>query len=89
MSTSTNSLIQSGAGGLPKIVLAADDGARAEIYLHGAHVTPGFQQTAAKHCSSVPKLNFSLVGPSAAACRSSFRSLVGWEIFPRMALPAQ
>jgi glucose-6-phosphate 1-epimerase len=28
-----------GQGGLPKIVLAAPDGARAEIYLHGAHVT--------------------------------------------------
>ena len=28
-----------GAGGLPKIVLAAADGARAEIYLQGAHVT--------------------------------------------------
>jgi len=27
-----------GAGGLPKIVLTAADGARAEIYLHGAHV---------------------------------------------------
>jgi len=39
MTTSTDSLTQPGAGGLPKIVLAADDGARAEIYLHGAHVT--------------------------------------------------
>ena len=28
-----------GAGGLPKIVLEAPDGARAELYLHGAHVT--------------------------------------------------
>jgi len=28
-----------GAGGLPKIVLRAADGARAELYLHGAHVT--------------------------------------------------
>lgn len=28
-----------GAGGLPKIVLAAPDGAKAEIYLQGAHVT--------------------------------------------------
>ena len=28
-----------GAGGLPKIALAAADGARAELYLHGAHVT--------------------------------------------------
>lgn len=29
----------SGAGGLPKVVLVAGDGARAEVYLHGAHVT--------------------------------------------------
>ncbi|HET7458609.1 MAG TPA: D-hexose-6-phosphate mutarotase [Gemmatimonadaceae bacterium] len=28
-----------GAGGLPKVVLRAADGARAELYLHGAHVT--------------------------------------------------
>jgi glucose-6-phosphate 1-epimerase len=39
MSTSTNPLIQTGMGNLPKIVLATTDGARAEIYLHGAHVT--------------------------------------------------
>ena len=29
----------SGTGNLPKVVLVARDGARAEIYLHGAHVT--------------------------------------------------
>jgi glucose-6-phosphate 1-epimerase len=28
-----------GVGGLPKIVVQAPDGARAELYLHGAHVT--------------------------------------------------
>ena len=28
-----------GAGGLPRIVAAAADGARVEVYLHGAHVT--------------------------------------------------
>lgn len=28
-----------GEGGLPKVVLVAADGARAEVYLHGAHVT--------------------------------------------------
>jgi glucose-6-phosphate 1-epimerase len=28
-----------GAGGLPKLRLTAPDGARAEVYLHGAHVT--------------------------------------------------
>jgi glucose-6-phosphate 1-epimerase len=39
MSTSNKPLIQNGAGDLPKIILATADGARAEIYLHGAHVT--------------------------------------------------
>jgi glucose-6-phosphate 1-epimerase len=28
-----------GAGNLPKVILTAADGARAEVYLHGAHVT--------------------------------------------------
>ena len=28
-----------GAAGLPKLALVAGDGARAELYLHGAHVT--------------------------------------------------
>jgi glucose-6-phosphate 1-epimerase len=28
-----------GLGGMPKVCLAAPDGARAEVYLHGAHVT--------------------------------------------------
>lgn len=32
-------VIVPGAGGLPKLELATPDGARAEIYLHGAHVT--------------------------------------------------
>jgi len=31
--------IQPGAGDLPKVVLTAPDGARAEVYLHGAQVT--------------------------------------------------
>ena len=39
MSIFTNPIIQSGEGNLPKIVLATQDGARAEIYLYGAHVT--------------------------------------------------
>ncbi len=38
-STINPSPIETGSGALPKIVLAAPDGARAEIYLHGAHVT--------------------------------------------------
>ena len=39
MSTPTNLLIQPGMGDLPKIALATNDGARAEVYLYGAHVT--------------------------------------------------
>jgi glucose-6-phosphate 1-epimerase len=35
---SANPLIP-GVNGLPKIILASSDGARAEVYLHGAHVT--------------------------------------------------
>ena len=34
-----NNSVISGAGGLPKVILAAPDGAKAEVYLHGAHVT--------------------------------------------------
>jgi hypothetical protein len=32
------SAIAPDAGGLPKLTLVAPDGARAEVYLHGAHV---------------------------------------------------
>ena len=34
-----DSSVVSGAGGLPKVILASPDGAEAEVYLHGAHVT--------------------------------------------------
>lgn len=37
--TNRISTITPGAGGLPKLTLVASDGARAEIYLHGSHVT--------------------------------------------------
>ena len=39
MPSSIRTPILPGAGGLPKFLLAAPDGARAEIYLQGAHVT--------------------------------------------------
>jgi len=58
MSTSTNSLIQSGAGGLPKIVLAADDGAQAEIYLYGAHVTSWIPVGSSEALFLSPKAEF-------------------------------
>ena len=34
-----SSELKAGAGDLPKVVLTADDGAQAEVYLHGGHVT--------------------------------------------------
>lgn len=37
--TATNFVPVPGAAGLPKLVLVAGDGARAELYPHGAHVT--------------------------------------------------
>jgi glucose-6-phosphate 1-epimerase len=39
MSESAGAIISSGLGGMPKICLSSRDGAKAEIYLHGAHVT--------------------------------------------------
>ena len=39
MTTSSAGAPVAGIDGLPKLVLVAADGARAEIYLHGAHVT--------------------------------------------------
>ncbi|MFO1316346.1 MAG: D-hexose-6-phosphate mutarotase [Burkholderiales bacterium] len=39
MESETNAATIPGAGGLPMVVLAAADGARADVYLHGAHVT--------------------------------------------------
>ena len=35
----TTSPLIPGVNGLPKVILSNSDGARAEIYLHGAHVT--------------------------------------------------
>ena len=52
-----------GAGDLPKLMLRAPDGARAEIYLHGAHVTSWvpaggqerlFLSLASQFCAGVP-----------------------------------
>lgn len=37
--TPTDPSLRPGAGGLPMLALEAPDGARAELYLHGAHVT--------------------------------------------------
>ena len=34
-----NFTVEAGAAGLPRIIAAAADGARVEVYLHGAHVT--------------------------------------------------
>jgi glucose-6-phosphate 1-epimerase len=35
----TTSLLIPGVNDLPKVILAGFDGSRAEVYLHGAHVT--------------------------------------------------
>ena len=59
MSTSTNPLIQTGAGDLPKIILATTDGARAEIYLYGAHVTSWIPAGGSEALFLSPKANFS------------------------------
>src|SRR5688500_13909346 len=37
--TPTDPSLRQGAGGMPMLALEAPDGARAELYLHGAHVT--------------------------------------------------
>ena len=39
MTTTSAASTHAGIGGLPKLVLVAADGARADVYLHGAHVT--------------------------------------------------
>jgi glucose-6-phosphate 1-epimerase len=39
MNTPSATHITAGAGGMPKVCLLSADGAQAEIYLHGAHVT--------------------------------------------------
>ena len=39
MTTNSAASTHAGIGGLPKLVLVAADGARADVYLHGAHVT--------------------------------------------------
>jgi glucose-6-phosphate 1-epimerase len=39
MDTASTANITPGVGGMPKICLSSSDGAQAEVYLHGAHVT--------------------------------------------------
>ena len=39
MTTTSAASTLAGIGGMPKLVLVAADGARADVYLHGAHVT--------------------------------------------------
>jgi glucose-6-phosphate 1-epimerase len=49
---------QPGAGNLPKIVLTAPDGARAEIYLHGAHVSSWVPAGGSEALFLSPKADF-------------------------------
>ena len=58
MSTSINPLIQTGMGDLPKLVLTTADGARAEIYLYGAHVTSWIPANGSEVLFLSPKANF-------------------------------
>jgi glucose-6-phosphate 1-epimerase len=58
MSTTTNPLVQPGAGDLPKIVLATTDGARAEIYLYAAHVTSWIPAGGSEALFLSPKAGF-------------------------------
>ncbi len=44
----TTSPLVPGVNGLPKVILANSDGSRAEVYLHGAHVTSGHPAGAAE-----------------------------------------
>jgi glucose-6-phosphate 1-epimerase len=55
--------VSSGAGGLPRIALAAPDGARAELCLHGAHLTSWTPAGGSEALYLSPKADFL---PSAA-----------------------
>src|SRR5687767_13189489 len=56
--TIDSSQIKTGAGELPKIVLSAPDGARAEIYQHGAHVTSWIPAGGSEALFLSPKADF-------------------------------
>lgn len=58
MSISTNPPIQPGVGDQPKIVLTATDGACAEIYLYGAHVTSWIPSGGSEALFLSPKAEF-------------------------------
>jgi glucose-6-phosphate 1-epimerase len=59
MSTSTNPIVQTGTGNLPKLVLTTADGSRAEIYLYGAHITSWIPAGGSEALFLSPKANFS------------------------------
>lgn len=58
MTPPSNSPTIPGQGNLPKIVLAAADGARAEIYLHGAHLTSWIPAGGSEALFLSPKAEF-------------------------------
>ena len=65
-----------GDGGLPKVALAAADGARFEVYLHGAHVT-SWRPAGERRRTPVRERDCRRsrrASRSAAACRSAFRN---------------
>jgi glucose-6-phosphate 1-epimerase len=50
--------VSNGAGGLPRITLATPDGARAELYLHGAHLTSWIPAGGGEALYLSPKADF-------------------------------
>jgi len=58
MTPTPSSPIENGSGNLPKVVLSTPDGARAEIYLHGAHVTSWIPAGGSEALFLSPKADF-------------------------------
>lgn len=87
------STIAPGAGDLPKLTLQAPDGARAEIYLHGAHITSWipaggaerlFMSRASQFKSSLPirggvPVVFPQFGMTGPLAQHGFARLMPWE----------
>lgn len=94
--------VTQGAGDLPKLTLVAPDGARAEIYLHGAHVTSWvpaggserlFLSRASQFRSDAPirggiPLVFPQFGMTGPLVQHGFARLMPWEFVGAEAMGA-